>query len=91
MMCGGAGGMGNMGGMSGMGNMGGMGGMWLGQNQSLSEMFASALSFLGQLASQFLIILTSGPVLGLLTALVLLLAIAALLRVLFRRRRGAIR
>ena len=97
MMCGGAGGMAGMENMAGgMGNMssgmgGGMGPMWSGQNQSLSQLFVSALSFLGQLASQLLIILTSGPVLGLLTAFDLLLLIAVLLRVLLGRRRAALR
>ena len=78
MMCGAMGGMGGMGAGMGAG---------FSQGQSLSEIFASTLSFLGQLASQLLIILTSGPVLGLLTALVLLLAIAVLLRLLLGRRR----
>lgn len=78
MMCG-------AGGMGGMGSE--MGGMGPGQDQSFGELLAAALSFLGQLASQVLVILTSGPVLGLLAALVLLLAIAALLRVLLVYRR----
>lgn len=87
MMCGGMGG-----GMASMSSGGsGMGPMWSGQNQSAGEIFASAVSFLGQLASRLLIILTSGPVLGLLAALVLLLLIAVLLRALFGRRRPAVR
>lgn len=69
--------------------MGGMGGMGFGQGQSFGQLLAALLSFLGQLASQVLVILTSGPVLGLLTLLVLLLTVAALLRVLLDRRRSA--
>jgi len=63
--------------------------MGFGQGQSFGQLLAALLSFLGQLASQVLVILTSGPVLGLLAALVLLLAVAALLRVLLDRRRVA--
>lgn len=68
------------------GGMGGMDGMGSSQNQTFGDLMMGILSFLGQLVSQFLIILTSGPVLGLLTVLVLILAIAALLRLLLTRR-----
>lgn len=68
---------------------GGAGGMGFGQGQSFGDVLAATLSFLGQLASQILVILTSGPVLALLVALVLLVAVAGLLRVLLGRRRGA--
>ena len=50
------------------GGMGGMGGMGFGQGQSFGQLLAALLSFLGQLASQVLVILTSGPVLGLVVA-----------------------
>ena len=45
-----------------------------------------AVAFLGQLASQIFVILTSKPFLGLLAALVLLLAAIALLKFIFARR-----
>lgn len=66
--------------------MAGMGGTSLDQTLSLPEAAGALASSLALIASQFLIILTSGPALAILTALVLLLAIAALLRVLFARR-----
>lgn len=66
--------------------MAGMGGMGLDQTLSVPEAFGALASTLALTASQFLIILTSGPALAILTALVLILAIAALLRVLFTRR-----
>lgn len=52
----------------------------------LGHILAEVVAFFGRLASQVLVILTSGPALGLLTALVLLLAAVALLRVIFARR-----
>ena len=64
--------------MAGMGN--------LDQNLSLAEALGALVSAFAQIVSQFLIILTSGPALAILTALVLILAVAALLRVLFTRR-----
>lgn len=74
------------GGMGAMGSMeGGMGVMGPGQGQPFARLLGATLSFLGQLASQILVIVTSSPVLGLLAALVLLLAVAALLRVLLDR------
>lgn len=71
------------------GGMGGMGGTGFGQGQSFGQLLAALLSFLGQLASQVLVILTSDPVLRLLIALVLLLVVAGLVRVLLGRRRRA--
>ena len=53
---------------------------------SLGHVLGEVVIFFGHLASQVLVILTSGPVLGLLTALVLLLAVMALLKVIFTRR-----
>jgi hypothetical protein len=47
-----------------------------------------ALSLAGRLSAQLLIVLTSAPVLKVLAALVLLLALAALLRPLLARRRS---
>lgn len=47
--------------------------------------FGEAVTFLGTLASQILVVLTSGPVLGVLAALVLILAAIALLKVIFSR------
>ena len=67
----------------------GMGGMGVTQPMSISEAFSSFIGSLALAASQFLIILSSGPALAILTALVLILAIAALIRVLFTRRQPA--
>lgn len=53
----------------------------------LGHILGEVVAFFGRLASQVLVILTSGPALGLLTALVLLLAAVALMRVIFARRR----
>ena len=53
---------------------------------SLSHVLGEVVVFFGHLASQVLVILTSGPALGLLTVLVLLLAAMALLKVIFARR-----
>jgi len=66
--------------------MGAMGGMSANQSGSFIETITGFFGFLGRLAAQILVVLTSGPVLGFLAALVLLLAIAALLRVLLTRR-----
>ena len=66
--------------------MAGMGGAGLDQTLSVSEAFGVLAGSLALVASQFLIILASGPALAILTALVLILAVAALLRVLFARR-----
>ena len=62
----------------GFGNAHGSGG--------LGHILAEAVAFSGQLASEVLVILTSGPALGLLATLVLLLAAMALLKVIFTRR-----
>ena len=53
---------------------------------SLGYVLGEVVVFFGHLASQVLVILTSGAALGLLTALVLLLAAMALLKVIFTRR-----
>ena len=63
-----------------------MGGMGANQTLSLPEASGAFVKSLSQIVSEFLIILTSGPALAILTALVLLLTIAALLRILFSRR-----
>ncbi len=47
---------------------------------------AQVLGFAGRLSAQFLIVLTSAPVLKVLAALVLVLAVALLLRLLLARR-----
>ncbi len=52
----------------------------------LGHILAEVVAFFGRLASQVLVILTSGPALGLLTAFVLLLAAVALLKIIFGRR-----
>lgn len=67
----------------------GMGGMGVGQPMSVSEAFSGLIGSLALAASQFLVILSSGPALAILTALVLILAIAALIRVIFTRRPSA--
>ena len=53
---------------------------------SFGHVLGDVVAFFGHLASQILIIGTSGPALGLLTAVVLLLAAMALLKVIFTRR-----
>lgn len=85
--------MGGMGGMMGgmeamMGDMGGMmgGSGGMGGGASLGSLFAQFVSFLGQIVSQIFVLLTSGPVLGFLIGLVLILAIVALLKVILTRR-----
>ena len=57
----------------------------------LGHILVEVAAFFGRLASQVVVILTSGPALGLLTALVLLLAAVALLKVIFARRGPASR
>ena len=56
---------------------------------SLGHILAEVVAFLGHLASAVLVVLTSGPALGLLAALVLLLAAVALLKIIFTRRAPA--
>lgn len=53
---------------------------------SFGHVLGDVVAFFGHLASQILVIVTSGPALGLLTAVVLLLAAMALLKVIFTRR-----
>ena len=53
---------------------------------SLGHVLGEVVVFFGHLASQVLVILTSGAALGLLTVLILLLAVMALLKVTFTRR-----
>ena len=57
----------------------------------LGDVLSDGVAFLGQLASDMLVLLTSGPFLGLLGALVLLLASIALLKFIFARRVPAAR
>lgn len=75
--------MGEMDAMMG-GMMGGVGGM--GGGSTLGSLLAQFVSFLGRIASQVFVLLTSGPVLGFLAALVLILAAVALLKVILTRR-----
>ena len=63
-------------------------GGWHGQ-MGLGHILGEVVAFLGQLASHILVLLTSGPFLGLLAALVLLLAAIALLKFIFMRRARA--
>ena len=82
--------MGGMGGMMGgmdamMGNIGGMMG-GSGGGSTLGGLFAQFVSFLGQITAQLFALLTSGPVLGFLAGLVLILAVVALLKVILTRR-----
>lgn len=63
-------------------------GGWAGSGD-LGHILGEVVAFLGHLASQILVLLTSGPALGLLAALVLLLAAIALLKVIFARRAPA--
>ena len=70
--------------------MGCGGGGWSGSG-SLGHILAEVVAFLGHLASAVLVVLTSGPALGLLAALVLLLAAVALLKIIFTRRAPAAR
>ena len=60
-------------------------GGWQGSG-GLGHILGEVVAFLGHLAAQVLVILTSGPALGFLTALVLILAAVALLKVIFVRR-----
>ena len=60
-------------------------GGWAGSG-GLGHILGEIVAFLGYLASQILVVLTSGPALGLLAALVLVLAAIALLKVIFTRR-----
>jgi hypothetical protein len=67
----------------------GVGG-WHG-SAGLGHILGDVIAFLGRLASQVLVVLTSGPFLGFLAALVLLLAAIALLKFIFARRAPAAR
>ena len=68
-------------GCGGSGNMGG--------SSNLGHIASEVLAFLGSLAAQVAALMASGPVLGFLTSLVLLLAIVALAKfILTRGRRG---
>ena len=60
-------------------------GGWQGSG-GLSHILGEVVAFLGHLAAQVLVIVTSGPALGFLTALVLILAAIALLKVILVRR-----
>ena len=60
-------------------------GGWAGSGDP-GHILSEFIAFLGALASQVLIVLTSGPALGLLAALVLILLAIALLKVIFTRR-----
>lgn len=59
-----------------------------GGSSDLGHLASEILAFLGSLAAQVAALLTSGPVLGFLTALVLLLAVVALAKFVFTRGRG---
>ena len=60
-------------------------GGWQGSG-GLGHILGEVVAFLGHLAAQVLVILTSGPALGFLTALVLILAAVALLKFILVRR-----
>ena len=60
-------------------------GGWQG-SEGLGHILGEVVAFLGHLAAQVLVILTSGPALGFLTALVLILAAVALLKFILVRR-----
>jgi hypothetical protein len=55
----------------------------------LGRILGDVVAFLGRLASHVLVVLTSGPFLGFLAALVLLLVAIALLKFIFARRAPA--
>jgi len=57
-------------------------GGWHGSG-GLGHIVGEVVAVFGTLASQILVVLTSGPALGLFTALVLILAAIALLKVIF--------
>lgn len=60
-----------------------------GASSDLGHIASEILAFLGRLAAQVAALMASGPVLGFLTTLVLLLAVVALAKVIFTRgRRG---
>ena len=67
-----------------MGNCAGMG-MYGPQNMSLAQVVYSMLSYTAWIGSQLLVFLTSGPVLGFLLALILLLIVVALMKFIFFR------
>ena len=60
-------------------------GGWQGSG-GLGHILGEVVAFLGHLAAQVLVILSSGPALGFLTALVLILAAVALLKFILVRR-----
>ena len=60
-------------------------GGWKG-SEGLGHIVGEVVAFLGHLVAQVLVILTSGPALGFLTALVLILAAVALFKVILARR-----
>jgi len=67
----------------------GCGGASMGSSSDLGHIASEILAFLGSLAAQIAALMASGPVLGFLTALVLLLAVVALAKfILTRGRRG---
>lgn len=59
----------------------------LGGSSNLGHIASEILAFLGSLAAQIAALLASGPVLGFLTALVLLLAVVALAKFILTRSR----
>lgn len=60
-----------------------------GGSSNLGHIASEILAFLGSLAAEIAVLMASGPVLGFLTALVLLLAVVALAKfILTRGRRG---
>lgn len=61
----------------------------LGGSSTLGHISSEVLAFIGSLAAQIAALMASGPVLGFLTSLVLLLAVVALAKfILTRGRRG---
>lgn len=64
-------------GCGGSGNLGG--------SSNLGHISSEVLAFLGSLAAQIAVLMASGPVLGFLTSLVLLLAVVALAKFILTR------
>jgi hypothetical protein len=63
-----------------------MSGMSVHHNTSIADIVAGLFEFPARLAAEILVILTSGPILHFLAALVLLLTVAVLLRILLTSR-----
>lgn len=63
----------------------------MGGSSNLGHIASEILALLGRLAAQVAALMASGPVLGFLTALVLLLAVVALAKFIFTRSRRSLR